>query len=97
MATFNASIAQVNRVNGSANATVNFQDDVVIFPGSTLKIQNRLNTGYVVTSAAITVTSVVDARTVVVTGLSALDASDFVVPDEEIGTNCAITNTYPQT
>jgi hypothetical protein len=91
-----ALIQQIARTIASDDATITFAQPVQVFVGSTIQINNRLNTGYVVTTDPITVTDVLDSTTVVVTGLSEDDTSDFVVPDEEIGLNCYITNTYPQ-
>jgi|JI102314A2RNA_FD_contig_21_14638031_length_1045_multi_4_in_0_out_0_2 hypothetical protein len=96
MSNVTAAIQSIDRTIGSADATINFQPSPVfqVFVGSTIKINNRLNGGYIATA---TVTDVVSSTAVIVTGISGLTVSDFTIPDDELGATAIITNTYPQT
>ncbi len=82
MSNVTAAIQSIDRTIGSADATINFQPSPVfqVFVGSTIKINNRLNGGYIATA---TVTDVVSSTAVIVTGISAVTVSDFTIPDDE--------------
>ena len=96
MATINATIVNVSRELGEENAVITFAENTVCYVDDTLKINNRLNGGYLDTTDPITIVGIVNPTTIVVTGLSEEDASDFVISDDEIGANAAITVDYPQ-
>lgn len=87
-------IESVSREVGDTEATITLGNQSVppVYVDSTILINNR-RTGNFLPVA--TVTEVTNGNTVVVTGLSALDVSDFEIPDDEIGAVGYVTNTYP--
>ncbi len=98
MATENTTLVinSITRVSGDTEATINLgnQYNPPIYVGSTIKITNRLNGSYLPEA---TVTEVTNGNTIIVTGLSEEDVSDFVITDDELGASGIITNTYPVT
>ena len=87
-------VQSVSRVLGEENATITLGNQYAppIYLGSTIQINNRRDGSYLPTA---TVVEIVDSATIVVTGLSEQDVSDFAIPQDEIGAVGYITNTYP--
>ncbi len=96
MATITSSISNVSRQSGEENAIITFVNNTVCYVSDTIKINNRLSGGFLSTTDPITIVGIINPNTVVVTGLSEEDASDFVITDDEIGANAVITVAYPQ-
>lgn len=87
-------IESVGRVSGDANATLTLGNQYAppVYLGDKIKIQNAINGSYLPEA---TVVEVTNQNTIVVTGLSVLDVSDFEIADDEFSSTGYITNTYP--
>jgi hypothetical protein len=87
-------IESVSRVSGEENATLTLGNQYAppIYLGDKIKIQNAINGSYLPEA---TVVEVTNPNTVIVTGLSALDVSDFEIADDEFSSTGYITSTYP--